>query len=68
MSYDNVNDIVDELFGLLCSRYQRNLETSMEGSDFVFNSVQLLYYKYHRINFRCDGSYTDFPDWIKKKK
>ena len=45
-----------------------NLQTSIEGSDFAFNSVQLLYYKCHRINFRRDGSYIDFPEWIKKKK
>ena len=46
MSYDNANDIVDELFKILLSRYQDNLETSMKGSDFVFDPVQLLYYKW----------------------
>ena len=45
MSYDNANNIVDELFKILLSRYQDNLETSMKGSDFVFDPVQLLYYK-----------------------
>ena len=45
-----------------------NLETSMEGSDFVFDSVQLLYYKCHWINLRRGGSYVDHPEWIKKKK
>ena len=68
MSYDNVNDIVDELFESLRSRYQVNLETSTEGSDFIFNSGQLLWYKCHRINFRRGGSYIDSPDWMKKKK
>ena len=66
--YDNVNDIVDELFKTLLSRYQDNLETSMRGNDFIFDSVQLLQYKCHRINFRCRGSYIDSPDSIKKKK
>ena len=68
MSYDNVNDIVDELLESLPSRCQGNLETSMEGSDFAFNSVKLLYYKCHRINVRCSDSYIDSPDWIKKKQ
>ena len=45
MSYDNANDIVDELFKILLSRYQDNLETSMKESNFVFDPVQLLYYK-----------------------
>ena len=45
-----------------------NLETSMERSDFVFDSVQLLYYKCHWINLRRGSSYVDHPEWIKKKK
>ena len=40
----------------------------MRGSDFIFDSVQLLYYKCHRVNFILGGSYIDSPDWIKKKK
>ena len=40
----------------------------MKGSDFIFDSVQLLYYKCHKINFNPGGSYVDSPDWIKKKK
>ena len=40
----------------------------MKGSTFFFDSVQLLYYKCHRINFRRGGSYIDSADWIKKKK
>ena len=35
---------------------------------FVFDYVHLLYYKCHRINLSCDGSYVDSPDWIKNKK
>ena len=58
---------------VMCSKssdlkFQGNLETSMRVSDFIFDSVQLLYYKCHRINFRRSGSYNDYPDWIKKKK
>ena len=26
-----------------------------------------MYYKCHKANFKRGGSYTDFPDWIKKK-
>ena len=44
------------------------LETSMRESDFIFDSVQLMYYKRHKVNFRRCGSYIDSPDWIKKKK
>ena len=41
---------------------------SMKVSDFIFNSVQLLYYKCHRVNFRHGDSYIDSPDGIKKEK
>ena len=43
MSYNDANEVVDELFESLCSRYQDNLEKSMRGSDFLFDSVQLLH-------------------------
>ena len=66
-SYTNVNELVDEFFDSLRSRYQGNSETSMGGSNF-FYSAQLMYYKCHKVNFRRCGSYIDSPDWIKKKK
>ena len=37
--HSDVNDVIDELFKSLCSIYQENLETSMKGSDFIFNLV-----------------------------
>ena len=40
----------------------------MKGSDFIFDSVQLLYYKCHKINIKREGSYIDSPDWIKNIK
>ena len=40
----------------------------MKGSEFVFNYVQLLHHKCHKITFNRGGSYTDSPYWIKNKK
>ena len=40
----------------------------MRGSEFVFNYLQLLYYKCHKININRGGSYIDSPDWIKNKQ
>ena len=40
----------------------------MEGNEFVFDYVHLLYYKCHNINPNYGGSYIDSPDWIKNKK
>ena len=44
-SYNDVNEIADELFDSLRSRYQDNLEKSMGESEFIFDSVQLMHYK-----------------------
>ena len=65
MTDDNVNDIVEYLFS---SRYQDHLKTTMEGIQFIFDSVQLIDWKDHKVNFRCGSSYIDSPDWIKNKK
>ena len=59
-SYDDANEVIDELFESPRSRYQGNLETSIlvrRGSDFIFDSVQLMYYKCHKVNFKHGGSY-----------
>ena len=40
----------------------------MRGSDFIFDFVNLLPYKCHKINFKQGGSHIDSPDWIKTKK
>ena len=40
----------------------------MKGSEFVFDYVQLLYYKYRKINPNHGGSNIDSPNWIKNKK
>ena len=34
-TYNNVNEVVSELFESLRSKYQKNLETSMRRSDFI---------------------------------
>ena len=50
MSYDYANEVVNEVFESLLSRYQISLETSMRWCDFIFESVQLLYYECHKKN------------------
>ena len=56
-SYNDANEVVNKLFKSLLSKYQDNLETPMKGKDFIFDSVQLMYYKCHKVNFKCSGSY-----------
>ena len=58
---NETDEIIEELSDSLKNRYQNNLEL-MKGSEFVFNYVQLLHYKCHKINPSNDGSYIDFPN------
>ena len=57
--HNDPNDVVDELFQPLRSSYLGNLETWITGSDFIFDSVQLMYEKSHKVSFICAGSYLD---------
>ena len=40
----------------------------MKGSEFIFESNDLLYYSLHKISLNRGGSYIDSPDWLKNKK
>ena len=66
--FSDTNDVIDLLFKSLYLLYEENLKTSMKGSDFIFDPVQLLYYKCHKVIFNRGGLYIDFPDWIKEEK
>ena len=67
-SYNNVNKVVDKVFNSLRLKYQGNLEKLMRGSDSSFDSVQRMYHKCHKVNFRGASLNIDSPDWIKTKK
>ena len=63
------NDIINEFFESFSKRCYEKLDISMkEGSNFVFKSVDLLYYHLHKISLNRGGSYIDSPDWIKHTK
>ena len=40
----------------------------MKGIDFVFDGVDSLYYKLHKISLKKGGSYIDTTEWLKNKK
>ena len=67
MISDVTDEIIKKLFNSVKNIFQNNLQ-SMRVSAFVLDYVQLLYYKCHKINLNCGGSYIDSPDWIKNKK
>ena len=40
----------------------------MKGSEFVYDSVDLLHYKFHRTSLNGGGLYIDSPKWLKNMK
>ena len=46
LKYYRADKVIEQLFEI-CLRYQIVLKTSMRGSNFIFNCINLLYYKCH---------------------
>ena len=65
---NETDEIIKNLFESLFQKYQEGLENSIKGSEFVFDNVNLLYYKFHKISLNRGGSYIDSPEWLKYKK
>ena len=61
MMGDETEGIIEELFESLLRNCQKDLEESMKGSEFAFDSVYLLYYHVQIISLKRGGSYIDSP-------
>ena len=69
MMGNETDEIIEELFKSLLQIYQEGLEESMKGSEFIFDSVDLLYYHLQKTSLnRTTSSYIDSPKWFKNKK
>ena len=62
------NVIINDLSESLFKKYREGLETKMKGGEFIFDSIDLLYYRFYKISLNRGGSYIDSPDWMKNKK
>ena len=51
----DTNEIIKKLFNFILQRYQKGLEESTRGSDFVFYYVELLNYIFHKIDMKRSG-------------
>ena len=54
------------LFRSFLSNYQEKLKI-VKGSNFLFESVELMDYKLHRVRLRRGGSYIKSPEWLLHK-
>ena len=59
-SYIGTDEASDELFESLQLRYIKRKR--------FFYAVWLMYYQFHKVNFKRGGSGIASADWIKKKK
>ena len=55
MINDEAYEFFKKIFDSLKNRDQKNLEL-MKGREFLFDCVQLLYYKCRKINLNCGDS------------
>ena len=63
------DEIIEELFKYLLQRYQEGLEESMKGGEFIFDTVNLLYYHLQKTSLkRIGSSYIDSTKWLKNKR
>ena len=59
--------LIKELFEYFLHDYQENLKT-IKGSDFAFESVDLMDYQHYRVRLKRGGSYTESSKRLENKK
>ena len=65
MRGSDTDDIIRDIFRSFLLNYQEELKI-IKGSDFVFESVELMDYKLHRVRLRRGGSYVKSPEWLEQ--
>ena len=68
MMGSETDNIINELIDSLLQRYLEGLEESMRGSEFIFDSVDLLCYHLQKTSLKRGESYIKSPKWLKKKQ
>ena len=67
MQGNDTYDIIRDTFESFLYNYQKELK-NIKGSDFIFEGVDLLDYKLHRVRLNRGGSYIKSPKWLENKK
>ena len=68
MMGSETDEIIKDFFKSILQRYQEGLKESVRGSEFIFDSVDALYYDLNKISLRRGRLYTDSPKWLKNEK
>ena len=67
MRGSDTSGIIRQIFSCFLRNYQEELKI-IKGSNLVFESVELIDYKLHRVRLRKGGSYVKSPEWLVNKK
>ena len=65
---NETDDIIKELFNSFLNNYQEEEIILRKGSDFIFESVDLLSYSVHKISLKTGESYIKSPEWVLNKR
>ena len=67
-SSNETDDIVKELFTSFLNNYLKEEIILRKGSGFIFESVDLLSYTFHKISLKRGISYIKSPEWVINKR
>ena len=65
---NETDDIVKSLTDSFLNNYQKEQEVLREGSNFVFECVDLLSYHIHKTSLKRGSSYIKSTEWLANKK
>ena len=65
---NETDDIIRRLINSLLSNYQNEEAILRNGSNFVFESVDLLSYHIHKTSLKRGKSYIKSPEWVINKR
>ena len=65
---NETDDIVESLTNSFLNNYKREQQVSREKSNLIFDSVDLIQYKFHKTSLKRGSSYIKSPEWIANKK
>ena len=60
--------LLKNFLNFFCKIIKKKIEEPMRGSEFVPDSIDLLYYHLQKVGLKRSGSYIDSPEWLKNKK
>ena len=65
---DDVNDIIKELTDSFYKNYEERLLILKNGSGYVYDNVEVLAIRFHKMEIKRGSSYIESPEWRKNKK